>query len=296
MIDFHKRLTELFGDRFIIKSEYKGMLKPINLYCSDCENIFTTLPKYVVRTKNPCSYCNNHQEPYTKEEWINICKQIHKNKYDYSETVYNGCKEMVTIKCPKHGYFTQLADNHLCGHGCKKCANEEKRKKALKIPNIPGYKILEYNGARYLSKILCEKHNIVFYQRTYGLKKGAACEECSKTRYIGEETIKSIFKKNNINYNLHYPIKNVKFKHTLNYDFYLPDYNLLIEYNGIQHYKKVNWDGKLTEEQLTKALKEQRHKDWLKRKGARENNIDLLIIPYTELNNIEEILKEKLNL
>ena len=81
-----------------------------------------------------------------------------------------------------------------------------------------------------------------------------------------------------------YALKN---KRKLSYDFYIPNKDLLIEYNGKQHY--INGFGSTTHE-----WHKQLHRDWLKRKYAKENGINLLVIPYTQFNNINKILEEKL--
>ena len=46
--------------------------------------------------------------------------------------------------------------------------------------------------------------------------------------------------------------------------------------------------------QLRMSGTKQLHRDWLKRKYAKENGITLLVIPYTQFNNINKILEEKL--
>lgn len=60
----------------------------------------------------------------TTDEWIRRAKAVHGDKYDYSETAYVNQRTDVTIICPKHGVFTQKADSHLRGFGCKKCGDE----------------------------------------------------------------------------------------------------------------------------------------------------------------------------
>ena len=77
----------------------------------------------------------------------------------------------------------------------------------------------------------------------------------------------------------------------LSYDFYLPDYNMLIECQGIQH------------EKFTKGLhetevdfKKQLEHDRRKKEYAKQNNINLLEIWYYDIDNIEEILINELNL
>ena len=65
----------------------------------------------------------------TQEEFINKARQVHGDKYDYSKTQFRTTKKKVLIVCPKHGEFYQLANNHLHGYGCVKCAQN----------NVPQY-------------------------------------------------------------------------------------------------------------------------------------------------------------
>lgn len=58
----------------------------------------------------------------------------------------------------------------------------------------------------------------------------------------------------------------------LSYDFYLPDYNLLLELNGLQHYVSVDWFG--GNEQLHK----QQEHDKLKKNYATNHGFEFLII------------------
>lgn len=77
------------------------------------------------------------------------------------------------------------------------------------------------------------------------------------------------------------------------FDFYLPDYNLMIEYDGEQHYMPVNFgenDTKLMEEKL----KIRQKNDQIKNNYCKVNNIDLLRIPYWEKQNIETIINSYL--
>ena len=57
----------------------------------------------------------------SKEEFINESIQKHNNKYDYSKVNYINISTSVTIICPIHGEFSQIAKNHIKGKGCKPC-------------------------------------------------------------------------------------------------------------------------------------------------------------------------------
>lgn len=58
----------------------------------------------------------------TQDEFIAKAREVHGDKYDYSQVVYTGSQCKVTIVCPIHGAFEQRASAHLQGSGCKFCA------------------------------------------------------------------------------------------------------------------------------------------------------------------------------
>lgn len=62
----------------------------------------------------------------TQEEFIKRAKIKHNYVYDYSLVNYVSTNKKVIIICKKHGEFSQLAQNHLKGHGCFKCNKEAK--------------------------------------------------------------------------------------------------------------------------------------------------------------------------
>nr|DAF97041.1 MAG TPA: restriction enzyme [Siphoviridae sp. ctg6c78] len=103
--------------------------------------------------------------------------------------------------------------------------------------------------------------------------------------------IEKFLNKNNIKNQPEYPviIDSVRYQ----YDFYLPEYNLMIEYDGIQHYEPMRFHGENSEENLLDFKKQQR-RDKIKDKYCEDNNINLLRIPYWETKNIETIINNHL--
>lgn len=72
----------------------------------------------------------------------------------------------------------------------------------------------------------------------------------------------------------------------LPFDFYIPENNLIIEFDGRQHFEKIyNRDYETTK----------RH-DTIKNQYCKDNNIGILRIPYWDEDNIENIITTKLNL
>lgn len=79
--------------------------------------------------------------------------------------------------------------------------------------------------------------------------------------------------------------------HKFRYDFYLCDYNLIIEYDGEQHYMPVNF-GDNDPIKMEENLKRVQEHDYLKNKYCEENHINLLRIPYWEKSNIDKLIND----
>lgn len=60
----------------------------------------------------------------TQEEFIARCRKLHGDKYDYSKTIYTAAKQKITVRCPEHGWFETIAENHATQNGCPKCGRQ----------------------------------------------------------------------------------------------------------------------------------------------------------------------------
>lgn len=112
----------------------------------------------------------------------------------------------------------------------------------------------------------------------------SGCPSCNFSK--GELKMSKFFDLNKILYVSEYTFEDCRNKLKLPFDFYLPDFNLCVEYDGILHYKdKFN---------NPKEFKNLKKNDKIKTKYCKDNNINLLRIPYWEFDNIEKILSEAL--
>ena len=133
----------------------------------------------------------------TKDEFINKCKLIHKDRYDYSLVEYNGNKIKVFIICRKHGIFNIRPDHFLRGHGCKKCSDEKEKYNTLttkefirRSKEIHGnkydYSLVEYTSIHKNVKIICPIHG-VFEQLPNNHLKKLGCSKCSNIKKLTKE-------------------------------------------------------------------------------------------------------------
>ena len=130
--------------------------------------------------------------------------------------------------------------------------------------------------------ITCPEHGD-FEQTPEIHLKGGGCTICNRS--LGEKTIAEILDKHNITYVSEYRIPNNNYR----YDFYLPDFNVLIEFHGIQHYQYVEFFHKdLKEFNFRKTV------DQVKAKLARSWGIPLLILSFMMLGLGKSCVEENL--
>lgn len=91
--------------------------------CPKCARVWSDDHKYNLQLSA------RRSRGMTTSEWIKRARQVHGDRYDYSQTVYVNQRTNVKIICPVHGVFEQKADSHIRGCGCRLCGlNSENRK------------------------------------------------------------------------------------------------------------------------------------------------------------------------
>lgn len=299
---FIEKAINIHGDKYdYYNSEYLTSKLKVKVFCKYHNEIFFITPGHHINRKQGCPKCANNFK-LTNARFIEKSINIHFDKYDYSKVECLGNKIKVKIICKKHGPFSQSPNSHLKGNGCPKCGLYNKalnktsnlQKFIEKAKNNIWYDKYDYSNTIYINarekiEIICKKHG-PFTVMPYNHLYGSGCPKCSVSK--GEQEIIKILENNNIEY-----IFQKKYDDCLSnknsilkFDFYLPDHNLCIEYDGIQHFEAIGWFGG------DKSLKTSRERDKIKDDYCNINNINLLRIPYYEYKNIENIIKDKLNI
>lgn len=235
----------------------------------------------------------------TTEEFIRRSKEIHGNKYDYSDLNYKRAGEKVSIRCPRHGIFEQRGTAHLSGAGCNSCWGEDANNRyskgvdkfvsdAIKVHKDKyDYSEVLYDNNFTKIRIICKKHGY-FYQTPkshISLKRG--CPYCLKKR---EGEVRLLLEKEFIGWSIT-PNKKI-WDSYLNYnkrrycDFLLERDNvkIMVEYDGEQHFKPVRFRG-MSLDKAKKKLEHQKCVDSLDVQFCKENNVILHRIRYDENKN-----------
>lgn len=94
---------------------------------------------------------------------------------------------------------------------------------------------------------------------------------------VGEKRIAEYLKRKNIDFEYQKRYKDCRDINVLPFDFYLPKYNAIIEFDGYQHYYNVK--------QFGNSLEYTQYHDKIKTQYCATKNINLLRIPYWELED-----------
>jgi len=281
--DFVKKAQKVHEDKYdYSRVEYINNRTNVKIICPDHGN-FTQLPMRHLKGSGckKCAYASNGLIfTNTLDEFIAKAKDVHGKKYDYSKVKYKSNKDKICIICPKHGEFNQRPDHHTGGVGCARCFGgvQLNTKEVIEdFREVHGdrfnYSEVEYVKAKNKVKIICSDHG-VFKQTPNDHKQGYGCPSCNTSK--GENKTKELLKERGITFKQQYTFSDCRNTLPLPFDFYLPEHNICIEYNGIQHYKPIDYFGG------KKAFESQKKRDKIKSDYCKSNNIQLISIKHNE--------------
>ena len=303
--DFIKKANEVHNNKYdYSKLEYIGTLHKSIIICPDHGEYEQILSIHL--QGHGCKECYNDTRPSldcSKNGILNINTTVYNNQYEYLDLidkVYNK-DEKIKIKCPIHGIFYMSVLRHIHGKGCPHChalvsgsnrtvfCQEDFIKKSKELhDNKYDYSLVEYKGINKKVKILCYKHG-EFEQTPNKHINGGICPKCKPiSKYKGEKIIGHYLIKNDIKYTQDKTYADCKGdENCLRFDFHLTDLNVLIEYNGIQHYEMVNFKTNISD------FDRQQRYDSIKKEYCFKTNIRLIIIKYDE-NILNRLREEKI--
>lgn len=215
------------------------------------------------------------------------CKLLSKEYYRNSDKL--------DIQCSKGHVFQMKLNDFSNGHGCPYCVGLARHSYDYIKEQIEkeGFTLLstEYRNAKQKLKMICPNgHEVNVNWNNFS--NGFRCKSCYDSK--GEREIVRILNSKSIEYAQHYRFDDCRYINTLEFDFYIPSLNTCIEYDGEQHFKPIDFTGKLTKEETEKQLVLTQKRDKIKNTYCEEYGIKLIGIPYWEFKNIEEILNSQL--
>ncbi len=253
--EFIEQSINKYGNIFDYSNAiYVNSVTPITLICKN-NHTFSIRPgtHLTKKSKGGCRKCHFDNLPniltkYDQNKYIDACKIVHNNIYDYSKTIYTTLHDKITITCNLHGDFTQKAAHHLLNKtGCYLCGRIKTEQSNMlsdeEIQNrLNEYKLLHNNkytyGKTYREnnilwlEIICSRHGS-HITRFFNHGKGHGCPKCVSVRsnvqieWLRYRRIRDGFVQHSDNLG-EYVIPNTK----LCVDGYNKDTNTIYEFQG----------------------------------------------------------------
>lgn len=298
---FIEKATAVHGSKYdYTKVDYVGLRHNVCIVCPT-HGEFTQTPNNHIHGKNGCPSCVGLAK-HTTSTFVSKAHAVHNHTYSYDNTLYTNNKTKVSITCSIHGDFLQTPSDHLMGYGCPSCAKSKNRfttaefvQLARKVHgNAYSYTKTQYTNNSTKVTITCPRHGDFMQTPNAHTSRGQGCKKCKTskgenqiytwltnhgiTNFIAEKTFDGCVSP-----------KGVK----LRFDFFIPTYNMLIEYDGEQHFAPVGFGRNMSAEEQQEKFELTMLHDTIKTKYAEDNKITLLRIRFDE--NVYEKLTSQFN-
>lgn len=272
----------------------------IECICNVCGYKWNTKTNSLLQGKG-CPKCLNKVKK-THEEFLQEINLINPNVELLSK--YVNSKTKIKRRCKICNDISEMLPKAILKKTCKGCASINAHDALAKTPEeflsdflnkYNNYILMDtyVNSSTFLNVKHKKCGNVFLFNpsRIYNRAKHI-CSLCYPKNSNGEREIQNYLDFHKINYEQHKTFSNLRGINNgcLSYDFYLTEQNILIEFQGEQHYKPIDVFG--GEEQF----KIQQEHDKRKHEYAKQNNFKLIEIPYWNFDNIEEILSKELGL
>lgn len=266
----------------------------------DCGNICYVLAKQLRNGKAQSCGCLRKEK--TIERNKNTANNLTGQKFGKLTALYptdKRSKQKYIIwhcKCDC-GNECDVISNNLIKGQTKSCGCLIKEKNAEKIKDLTNQRFGKLvalsptdrrSGTSVIWKCQCDCGNIC-YVASNSLSRGDVQSCGCLNKFIGEEKISKILKDNQIIFERQKTFDSCRFLDTnalAKFDFYLPNYNILIEYDGIQHFQPRKFGG-CSQKQAEENFQKTQEHDKFKNQWCKENNIKLIRISYIDINKIK---------
>jgi very-short-patch-repair endonuclease len=292
--------------------------------CKECNHVIDISLSGITTSNHWCSYCTNQKlcnndeckscfnKSFASSDkaiyWSN--KNVKKPREEFKSSKHkfwfccNNCKHDIEIELGKitaGGWCSYCASKNLCDYNnCNFCfdksfASHEKAKYWSKKNSLLPREVTKFTNKKYYFD--CPDCKLEFSSVLSNISgKNQWCPKCkNKTEKKIIDNLHNIYKRFIHQYNVEW-CKNIKTNHYFPFDFCIQEYNIIIELDGIQHFKQVsNW----------KSPEEVHNRDLYKLKCANNNNHSVIRLLQEDVfydkydwlseikSNIEKIVIEK---
>jgi very-short-patch-repair endonuclease len=309
---FIQQAKSLHGEKYdYSRVEISQRHVKVEIVCPDHGSFWQTPHNHTYGLGQGCAKCGRLRATSKPQmgsnlDFIHRAEEVHGKKYDYSKVEYFSRKIAILIGCLDHGFFQQSPASHLQGSGCPECSKLKMAKGAAsvrrtsetfiaKAQKVHGDRY-DYSNTNYVQVhtkvwISCREHGP--FQRTPSDHvRGSGCPKCIGSS--GELHIIDLLTKLGIKFETQKTFEgcvSATSGRPLKFDFYLPESNLLLEYDGEQHFRPAAWQKNQDPDEQLAGIQA---RDEIKNQFCLERGRRLVRISYKD--SIDSRIKEVLAL
>lgn len=299
---FKEEVFEAVENEYTVLGEYvKAKVKILMLH-NFCKQTFEMTPDNF-KSGQRCSHCFGNKKKTTeqfKEEVFNLVGDEYIVLGEY-KTTHSKIK-FLHSKCGKE--FEMIAKSFVINERrCSHCREKQKDmgRRYAKTTNEFKDEVIDLTGSEYevIGEYISTHKNIEMLHVECGHKysvapsnflSGKRCPKCRLSK--GEKEIQRWLCSNGFNYTHQYKFNDCRYKKPLSFDFAVFDNNnnllSLLEFDGIQHFETIDgWGG-------NGKLEDTKKRDIIKNEYCKNNDINLIRIPYWNYDEINNILTQEL--
>lgn len=301
---YMKKINEQFShENFEVIQWGENSYATSIIKCLDCGRVISinTGELFRKRRKNICSSCHGGMRKDTLKNREKVMEFLKDKATDIEFFMKKQSKngnpgDRVRFKCNKCGGINEIWVANLVSEthkhaGCVFCSGSKNRKNSdtyeFELRNKWGKKftlLSDYVDAHTKIKVRCNNCGFIRLVTPIALMRNGVCPKCDCSMSSGEVLISKWLIDHGINYESqkYFPDFDIGLHY---YDFYLPDFNLVIEFHGIQHYEFNSFFHKTEDEYNERCIK-----DCQKKEAALQHGLNYISIKYTLKDDLEEVL------
>ena len=277
--EFKEQVHNLVGDEYTFLDTYVNNYTKIKVKHNKCGYTYGVRPRDFFNGSR-CPYCYGNVKK-TDAQFKQEVYDLVGNEYTFLDSYVNK-RTKLRVKHNKCGNIYKVKpDGFIYNHTrCPYCTGHIKKTDLQfkeEVSDLVGneYTFLDsYVNNKTKLRVKHTKCGNIYSVSPSNFLCGYHCPFCNSPK--GETIITKLLNLLNINYEPQKTFNDLKDKDCLSYDFYIPDQNILIEYQGLQHYQPIDYFGG------EEHFKTQQKHDKMKSDYAKDHHYNLITVPYTE--------------
>jgi len=274
--EFLRKAMETHGDRYdLSKAIVSGLQSKIVAICREHGEFYPTANNFL--NGSGCPKCARSKVgAIARKPVVSIISKalkVHQGRYGYGKITYKDQQAFLKVICPVHGVFSQRAQDHLKGIGCRKCAQPVhdlesfKEEATLVHGGFYDYSKAQYVNAAVKVEIVCPEHGSFWQLPACHVSLQNGCPRCAKVGPSSGQVELFEFISKHAEAEMEFTLTNSRQR----LDIAIPSMSLAFEYHGlIWHSTKFSTDAR---------------KDFKKHKLAESEGIRILHVYQDEWEN-----------